>query len=152
MVSDPLDAQILDFVKEVNPSGAYLMGFNDHAGKLFIASQENVDSALKKVRGLRSKAKTELQRKVLDSMETGLLFEEPQPVLDDIVGTIFAHLVKEGVNDAHMLSLLGYATKDVDACATRFSRRAIPVAVKALTLYRLDGVLEIVDTVKQESK
>lgn len=152
MVSDPLDSQIMDFVKEVNPSGAYLMGFNDYAGKLFIASQKNVNSALKKVRGLRSKAKTELQRKLLDSMETNLLFDEPQPVLDDIVGTIFAHLVKEGVNDAHMLSLLDCAEKTVEACTARYSNRDIPVAVKALTLYRLGGALEILDTVKGESK
>ncbi len=152
MVPDPLDTQIMDFVKEVNPSGAYLMGFNEYAGKLFIASQANVDAALKKVRGLRAKAKTELQRKVLDSMEAAMMFDEPQPVLDDIVGTVFAHLVKEGVNDEHMLSLLDYAMKDVDACRARFSKREIPVAVKALALYRLDGVLEILDTVKGESK
>ena len=151
MVSDPLDSQIMDFVKEVNPSGAYLMGFNDYAGKLFIASQKNVRAALKKVRGLRSRAKTELQRKLLDSMETNLLFDEPQPVLDDIVGTIFAHLVKEGVNDTHMLSLLDYAERTVEACTARYSKRDIPVAVKALTLYRLGGALEILDTVKGES-
>lgn len=152
MVSDPIDAQILDFVKEVNPSGAYLMGFNENAGKLFIASQANIDAALGKVRALRAKAKTELQRKLLDSMETGLLFDEPQPVLDDIVGTIFAHLVKEGVNDDHMLSLLRDAMSDIDASKARYSKREIPVAVKALTLYRLDGVLDILDTVKGESK
>lgn len=129
-----------------------MMGFNDYAGKLFIASQANIDAALKKVRALRRKAKTELQKKVLDSMETGILFDEPQPVLDDIVGTIFVHLAKEGVNDRHLLSLLKYAIKDVDACKARYSRKKIPVAVKALTLYRLDGVLEILDTVKSESK
>jgi len=152
MASDPVDSQILDLVKEISPSGAYLMGFNDHAGRLFIASRANVNSALRKVRALRSNAKTELQRKVLDSIETGLIFDEPQPVLDDIVGTIFAHLVKEGVNDAHMLSLLDYAMKDVDACTSRYAKKDIPVAVKALTLYRLDGVLEILDTVKHETK
>ena len=152
MAPDPLDAQILDFVKEVNPSGAYLLGFNEFAGKLFIASQANVDAALKKLRGLRSRAKTELQRKLLASIEMALLFDEPQPVLDDVVGTIFVHLVKEGVNDAHMLSLLDYAMQDVDACRVRYSGRKIPVAVKALTLYRLDGVLEILDTVKSETK
>ena len=128
------------------------MGFNEYAGKLFIASQANVNAALKKVRSLRSKARTELQRKLLDSMEASILFDEPQPVLDDIVGTIFAHLVKEGVNDAHMLSLLDYAMRDVDACAARYAKRDIPVAVKALTLYRLDGALEILNTVKGESK
>ena len=152
MLSDPLDNEIMDLVKEVSPSGAYLMGFNEYAGKLFVASQENIDAAQKKVRALRSKAKTGLQRKVLDAIETAITFDEPQPVLDDIVGTIFAHLAKEGVNDRHMLSLLGYATKDIDACKARYSGREIPVAVKALTLYRLDGALEILDTIKKESK
>jgi hypothetical protein len=152
MASGTLDAQILDFYREMNPSGAYVMGFNDYAGKLFIASKANVNSALKRVRVLRSKAKTELQRKFLDSLEAGLLFDEPQPVLDDIVGTIFSHLAKEGVNDRHMLSLLNYAMEDIDACAAKYSKRRIPVAIKALTLYRLDGVLEILDTVKHESK
>jgi hypothetical protein len=152
MISDPLDNQIMDFVKEISPSGAYLMGFNDYAGKLFVASDANIGAALRKVRALRAKAKTELQRKVLDAIETAVMFDEPQPVLDDIVGTIFAHLAKEGVNDAHMLSLLDYAVKDVDACKARYAKKDIPVAVKALTLYRLDGVLDILDTVKGESK
>jgi hypothetical protein len=152
VISDPLDDQIIDIMKEVSPSGAYLMGFNDYAGKLFVASQANIDAALKKVRTLRSRVSTELQRKVLDAMETTILFDEPQPVLDDIVGTIFAHLAKEGINDAHMLSLLEYAVKDVKACRARYSKKAIPVAVKALTLYRLDGVLEILEIVKRESR
>jgi len=142
----------MDLVKEVNPSRAYLMGFNQYAGKLFISSEENIRAALSKVRALRARAKTELQKKVLDSMETSLLFDEPQPVLDDIVETIFAHLVKEGVNDPHMLSLLDYATKDVDACRKRYSGKSLGAAVKALTLYRLDGALEILDTVKGETK
>jgi len=147
-----LDSEIMDLVKEISPSGAYIMGFNDYAGRLFVASRENVDAGLAKVRSLRQKATTVLEKKVLDSLETTLLFDEPQPVLDDIVGTIFAHLVKEGVNDAHMLPLLNLAMKDVDACRARFSGREIPSAVKALTLYRVDGVNEILDTLKKETK
>lgn len=128
------------------------MGHGEYAGKLFIASRENLDGALDKIRRLRSKAKTELQKKVLDSMEMVALFDEPEPVLDDIVGAIFAHLAKEGVDDAHMLSLLDYASRDIDACTERFSGREMPVAVKALTLYRLAGALEVLDTVKGQSK
>ena len=123
MISDPLDREIMEFVKDVSPSGAYIMGFNECAGKLFIASEANVNAALRRARALRSRARTELQRKVLDSMETAILFDEPQPVLDDIVGAIFAHLAKEGVKDDHMLSLLGYAMKDIDACTRWFSNR-----------------------------
>jgi hypothetical protein len=152
MSSDPLDAHIIDLVKEVSPSGAYIIGFKEYAGKLFIASEENINAALRKARSLRSKAKTVMQKKVLDSIEAALLLDEPQPVLDDIVGGIFAHLVKEGVNDEHMLSLFDYAMKDVDACYGRYSGKEIPVAIKALTLYRLDGVLEILETVKGVTK
>ena len=142
----------MELVKEINPSGAYLMGFNEYAGRLFIASKENIDAALSRVRDLRVKARTELQRKVLDSLETALLFDEPQPVLDDIVGTIFALLAKEGVDDKHMLSLFEYAGRDIQASRARYEGRAIPVPIKALTLYRLDGVLEILDTVKAQTE
>ena len=149
---DSLDAQIIGLVKDINPSGAYAMGFNEYAGKLFIASKANVESALSRVRDLRSKVRTDLQRRVLDSMETALMFDEPQPVLDDIVGTIFTLLAKEGMNDVHMLSLIRYAAEDIDACRARYGGRDIPVPVKALTLYRLNGVLQILDTVKDQTK
>ncbi|MDG7007479.1 MAG: hypothetical protein JRN06_04445 [Nitrososphaerota archaeon] len=152
MQTDPFDTQVMDLVKEINPSGAYLMGFNEYAGMLFIASKENVEAALSRVRNLRVNARTELQRKVLDSLETALLFDEPQPVLDDIVGTVFALLAKEGVNDRHMMSLFEYAGKGIQASRARYEGREIPVPVKALTLYRLDGVLEILDTVKAQTK
>jgi hypothetical protein len=147
-----LDEVILDAFKEFSPSSAYLMGFNDYAGKLFIPSQANVDSALRKVRELRRRAQTDLQRKSLDSMETGLRFDEPQPVLDDIVGTIFALLVKEGIRDEHMLPLLRNAVDAIDASTKRYSGKSIPVGVKALVLYRLGGVIEILDTVKGQTK
>ena len=62
MISNALDKQIMEFVKEVSPSGAYLMGFNGYAGKLFVASEANIDAALRKVRALRAKAWTALLR------------------------------------------------------------------------------------------
>ena len=153
MAPDRLDAEIIDFFKETSPSGAFLVGFNDYAGKLFISSEANIASALRRVRGLKKRAKTDLQRKVLGSMEMVLELDEPQPILEDIVGTIFVHLVKDkGVNDEHMASLLDDAMKTVDASVKRFSKRKVPVAVKALALYRLDGIIEILDTVKKETK
>ena len=38
MALDPLDSEIMEFFKEVYPSGAYILGFNEYAGKLFVAS------------------------------------------------------------------------------------------------------------------
>lgn len=152
MPGEGLDGRILDFVREANPSVAYLTGDDRSAGRLFIPTDKNLKEALRRVRALRKEARTELQRKFLDSIETAVVFDEPQPVLDDIVGTIFAHLVKEGVKDDHMSSLLKDASESIDACIERYSKRKVPAAVRALTLYRLGGVVEILKTVKGEAK
>ena len=150
--SKSLDNEILELWKELSPSGAYLLGWNEYAGKLFIPSEENLSRAVERVRALRRRAENEVQAKVLDSMEVVLLFPEPQPVLDDIVGTIFGHLTKEGVNVKHLSSLISNASKAIDATQKRFKKVEIPAAVKALTLYRLDGVLEILSSVKSATK
>ena len=152
MKADSLDLEILETYKELNPSAAFLQGFNRYAGKLFIPSSENIQGALERVRELRRRAKTELQEKVLDSLEVALLFDEPQPILDDIVGTIFNHLAKEGVNESHLLSLLSYSSKAIDATMARFEGREVPTGIKALCLYRLSGVIEILNAVKATGK
>jgi hypothetical protein len=147
-----LDEDIVGVWKELTPSGAYLLGWNEYAGKLFIPSEQNIKDALEKVRSLRRRAENDVQSKVLDSMEINLLLPEPQPILDDIVGAIFAHLVKEGVDDKHLTSLVAASSKAVDATQKRFKDVKVPSAVKALTLYRLDGVLEVLGSVKRATK
>jgi hypothetical protein len=152
MTTKSLDDEIVQLWKELNPSGAYTMGFEEYAGKLFIPSDENIRSALERVRALRRRAENDLQGKVLDSMEVTLSFDEPQPVLDDIVGSIFNHLTKEGVNESHLSSLVSNALKAIDVTQKRFSKRSVPSAVKALTLYRLDGVIEVLDAISGQIK
>ena len=147
-----LDDEIVQLWKELSPSSAYTCGFEYYAGKLFIPSEENIAKALERVRALRSRANNELQAKLLDSMEVSLSFDEPQPVLDDIVGAIFNHLTKEGVNEKHLSSLVSDSIRSVDATQKRFSKKEVPTAVKALTLYRLDGVIEVLDAISGKVK
>ncbi len=147
-----LDKEIIQLWKDLSPSGAYIVGWNDCAGRLFIPSEQNLKGALERVRSLRRRAENDVQAKVLDSMEASLLFSEPQPVLDDIVGAIFAHLTKEGVDAKHMTSLLSDSSKAIDATQRRFRSVKVPAAVKALALYRLDGVIEILDALKKATK
>ncbi|MDA4114315.1 MAG: hypothetical protein OK474_09735 [Thaumarchaeota archaeon] len=147
-----LDNEIIQLWKDLSPSGAYLLGWNEYAGKLFIPSEENIKDALERVRALRRRAENDVQAKTLDSMEAALLFPEPQPVLDEIVGAIFGHLTKEGLNDKHMTSLIADASKALDATQRRFKAVKVPTAVKALTLYRLDGTIEILGSVSKATK
>jgi hypothetical protein len=147
-----LDNEIIALWKDLSPSGAYILGWNEYAGRLFIPSEQNLKGAIERVRALRRRAENDVQAKVLDSIEVTLLFAEPQPVLDDIVGAIFAHLTKEGINEKHMASLLSDASKSIDTTQRRFRTVKVPVAVRALTLYRLDGIIEILDSVKKTTK
>jgi hypothetical protein len=147
-----LDDDIVALWKELSPSGAYISGWDEFAGMLFIPSEQNIKEALERVRALRRRAENDVQAKVLDSLEITLLLPEPQPVLDDIVGTIFVHLTKEGVNDKHLSSLVSNASKALDATQKRFKGVKVPSGIKALTLYRLDGVLEILGSVKGVTK
>ncbi len=144
--------EIIDEIKVFSPSGAYLMGFDECAGKVFIPSAANLDAALRKVRSMRTRARTEIERKVLDSMKTTLLFDEPQPTLDEILGAFFVHLAKEGVNETHLMSLIDNSCEAIDATLARFRGRNVPTGVKVLTLYRLSGILGILDTIKKETK
>ncbi len=147
-----LDNEIVTLWKELSPSGAYTLGWDEYAGKLFIPSDQNIKAALESVRSLRRRTENDVQAKVLDSIEVTLLFPEPQPVLDEVVGAIFAHLTKEGLNEKHISSLLSDASKAIDASQKRFRSAKVPMAVRALTLYRLDGVIEILESVKSETK
>lgn len=146
--SSTLDMEIIGLWKELSPSGAYTLGWNNCAGKLFVPTRQNIADALGRIGALKGRAENELQRKVLNGMETALQFEEPQPVLDDILGTTFNHLTKEGVKQEHLLSLFDYASRALDATEERFRGREVPTAVRALTLYRLDGVIEILDAIR----
>ncbi len=147
-----LDDDIVALWKETAPSSAYVMGFDELAGKFFVPSEQNRKDVLEKIRALRRRAENDIQAKVLDSMEVNFSLDEPQPVLDDLVEGIFAHLVKEGVNDKHLLSIVSAASKALDATQKRFRGTKVPSGVRALTLYRLDGALEILETVKKATK
>lgn len=148
-----LDQEILEVLKEMSPSTAYLVGFGDYAGRVFVPSKANVNRVLGKLASLRRRARTELQRKLLDSAEMAVRFDEPQPVLEDITNSIFAHLVKEqGVNEEHMLSLLASAWRAIEARRARYQGKDVPVALKALVLYRYTGFGELLDVVRKESK
>jgi hypothetical protein len=152
MVTKSLDDEIVQLWKELNPSGAFALGFEEYAGKLFIPSEDNIGSALERVRALRRRSENDIQARILDSMEVTLSFDEPQPILDDIVGSIFNHLTKEGVNEKHLSTLVSSSIKAIDVTQKKFSKKTVPSAVKALTLYRLDGVIEILDAISGQIK
>lgn len=147
-----IDKQIMDLFWEISPSSAFTSGFEQYAGKVFVPSSENLEKARRNVERLKKDAGDEMQQKLLDSIDTMLSFEEPQPVLDEIVGSIYAHLVKEGINKDHMLSLLSFSQKALDKTLERFKGKELAVGVKVLTLYRLESANGILDAIINETR
>ncbi len=148
----PSDDELIDIWKEVYPSQAYLQGWNDCAGRFFVPSRSNVKRMLKKIKALKARSTDGVRRKILEAIEADVSFEEPQPVLDGILSSIYAHLVKEGVNEEHLKSLLKESVEALDETLNHFKSRKVTIPVRVLTMYRLDGLVMILKTVKEHTK
>jgi len=142
-----MDAQILELWKEYNCSSAYTQGFNDKAGSFFVPTEENIKKIIKRASQLKDKAVDILQLKVLNSIIQELEFDEPQMVLELVLGSIFNHMVKEGIVADHMKSLLQGSIQAVKITRQRYISKETPIGVKVLTMYRLDGILGILNVV-----
>lgn len=152
MARKSFDDEFLGLIKEVSPELGYIIGFEDCAGKIFVPSETNLREARKKTVALKGRATNDLQKKSLAALLVAIDFDEPQPILDTIVTVIFSHLAKEGINEGHLVSLLKDAQLAVETTRKRFSGKKVPIGVKLLTLYRLDGLTTLLETLKSEVK
>ena len=145
------EERIVSFWKELFPSSAYLLGFDDYAGQLFIPTDSNLMRARRRLRRLKRQTADEVERKVLDSLEADLLFREPSRPIDKITDAVFAHLVKEGVRVDHMHSLLSQASRSLTVLRKRYKSVKLLPTVRMLALYRCNGLDSILDTVEKQS-
>ncbi|OLC63266.1 hypothetical protein AUH73_02680 [archaeon 13_1_40CM_4_53_4] len=146
-----VEAEIFEFVKESDPSTAYLQGANEYVGKLFIPSRKNLERVAKKADELRLKAENNAQLKVIDSFAAGYALQEPQLYPDGVLSAFFGYLIKEGVVPSHLKALTRNAVRAMRAAAEETSQKKWPSGLRLLTLIRCDGLLEIIKTIKKET-
>ena len=146
-----VEAEIFEFVKESDPSTAYLQGANEYVGKLFIPSRKNLERVAKKADELRLKAENNAQLKVIDSFTAGYALQEPQLYPDGVLSAFFGYLIKEGVVPSHLKALTRNAVRAMRAAAEETSQKKWPSGLRLLTLIRCDGLLEIIKTIKKET-
>jgi hypothetical protein len=149
-VSDT-EAEIFEFVKESEPSNAYLQGASEYVGKLFIPSKKNLERIAKRADELRLKAENNSQLKAIDSMAAGYALQEPQSPPDGVLSAYFGYLIKEGIVPGHLKPLTRNAVKALQAAAQEASEKKWPTGLRLLTLIRCDGLLEIIKTIKKET-
>ena len=146
-----VEAEVFEFVKESDPSTAYLQGANEYVGKLFIPSRKNLERVAKRADELRLKAENNAQLKVIDSFAAGYALQEPQLYPDGVLTAFFGYLIKEGIVPSHLKALTRNAVRAMRAAAEETSQKKWPSGLRLLTLIRCDGLLEIIKTIKKET-
>lgn len=136
----------------MTPADAFIGGRSEFAGKAFIPSQENVDAARKRIADTLTRCDTESQRKLLLSLDTMLSILEPCNVADSLLGTFFGHMIKEGINPPHLISLADYSKKAMNAFLDAHPSTEWAIGQKLLAEIRCGGLVEILTVVKTNTK
>ncbi len=145
-----MEKEVFALWKEINPEGAFGAGLKQYAGQLWIPSHANVKHALARIEKLHKKADP-VTKRFLGAMRRDLLLEEPQDPPGAILGVFFTHLIIEGVNEKHMLSLaeqsLNFLGVQEDLCEKKW-----PIELQIFTAQECDGARAIIETIKKKCK
>jgi hypothetical protein len=150
--ASPVESEIFELFKEADPSGAYINGLKEYAGKIFIPSRKNLEKLSLRVDGLRLKAENESQLKVLDSGAAWMLLNEPHQVVESVLNAFFGYMIKEGIVDSHMKALARNGVRAVQAATVEAAGKNWPTGLRLLALIRCDGLQEIIRTIKKETQ
>lgn len=148
----PVESEIFELIKDSDPSGAYINGLKEYAGKIFIPSRKNLDRFSRRVEELRLKAENESQLKVLDSGSAWLTLNEPHQTPESVLGAFFGYMIKEGMVDSHMKALARNGIRAIQAATMEAAGRNWPTGLRLLALIRCDGLQEIIKTIKKETQ
>ena len=146
-----VEAELFEFVKDSDPSTAYLQGSKEHVGKIFIPSRKNLEKLAKRADELRLRAENDSQLKVIDSFAAAYGLQEPQSYPDGVLSAFFGYLIKEGVVPSHLKPLTRNAVRALQAATQEASQKQWPTGLRLLTLIRCDGLQEIIKSIKKET-
>ncbi len=147
-----VESEIFEFAKEFDPTSAYLNGFKEYLGKLFIPSSRNLEKFSRRVEELRLKAENKSQEKLLNSLSAAYTLAEPQGVPESVLNAYFGYMIKEGVIPSHLRSLTGNAIRAMQIASAEYAGKDYPTGIRVLTLIRCEGLQEILRTVKKETQ
>jgi len=146
-----VEEEIFKLWKELTPSSAFTAGLDSCAGKLFVPTGENLECMSEKIERLKTVAEDIVQQKFLQCLETELWFEEPYSALESMLWTFYRHLVKEGIEVEHLLSLTSCARNVLEVSKERLTKREWPIEIRAITCYEGNSVLGILETIRTDT-
>lgn len=149
-----LERKIFDIFGELYPVEMYGLGLDEYQGKLFIMTRENINRILDKIASVKKECKKSdlVVRKLLESIETTLAWDEPAPGIAQVTNALAGYLIKEGFIPDHIFQMLDRSIESLEAWIDFLGEKKYPVSVSILAQYQILGTLEVIDLVLRESK
>ena len=147
-----LEEGIFRLWKELRPDDAFAMGLEECAGRFFVPTPGNVRRAVATIDRLKASTRDPAARKFLAAMRTRLTLPEPAALPEGILESLFMYMVKEGVRDDHIRSLLIEGRKALEAGHRTVRAARWPAGMRALVLNACHGLGEVLDTVEKEAR
>ena len=145
-----MEKEVFELWKELSPTSAFGSGLKQYAGQIWIPSHSNVKKALARINQLEKKADV-VEKKFLATMRRDLMIEEPQDPPGAVQSAFFTHLIIEGINERHLLSLaeqsLNFLAVQEDLCESKW-----PIELQIFTSQECDGAKAIIETIKKKCK
>lgn len=145
-----VEKEVFKLWKEISPGSAFGSGLKKYAGQIWIPSHANVKRALTRIKKLEKKADP-VTRKFLATMRRDLMIEEPQDPPGALLGAFFTHLIVEGINEKHLLSLAEQSLNFLAVQEDLWNRKW-PVELQIFSAQESDGAKAIIETIKKKCK
>jgi hypothetical protein len=134
------------------PVEAFSAGMSDCTGTVFIPTHNNRDNIVKDIERVRAGVAEESQLKLLACLSTYVQTFEPQQIPGSITDAFFTHMVKEGIQPAHLTKLARSATAALREPLSNLAKQTHPMGIRLLTQMRSDSLREILSIVTKSTK
>ena len=148
----PIEKEIFEFWKQINPDITFKMGLNDYAATMFIPFTENVAAANKHVQTLKKRTKDPRIKKFLVAMEYSYKYPEPMDGPNIIFGVIEDHLMKEGIDAKHLELLIEQSYGALDAYTEECCHLQWPIEIRILTTNACNNLISLLKTIEKNAR
>jgi hypothetical protein len=146
-----IEDEIFEVWKELFPSDAFRQGLPEYAGRLFVPTPDNKKRMVARINELMGRTDDPVQLGFLRSLLGTLEYHEVPNDLGEILWTIFAHLIKEGINPEHLVTLLDDGVKVLDNAMAQNDLENLPLVMKITLMNKCTGILGLLKVISDET-
>ncbi len=144
------EKEAFELWKELSPGSAFGAGLKQYAGHIWIPTHSNIKNALMRINKLEKKSDS-VVKKFLATIRRGLITEEPHDPPSEILNTFYTHLVIEGINEKHIMSLAEQSLNFLGVQEDLWDKKW-PVEFQIFSSQACDGAKSLIETIKKKCK